>query len=125
MKRIFGMIMAFALCLMWCPPVKASSACPKKELKQVICSMPVLAIDNQYVDVLKWESQISYVSAIHSHDNTYQLQPYMISEKCCFRISRGKHFSYVSELRRNESIGLHLNAKVNHCKVFRQYSLAC
>lgn len=102
MKTIFGVMLAFALCLMWIPSVSAGNESGVKiELqtnqKHVILmnttseAKSLLAFDVVEVQTDS-ELQINCVSAVLKHIELSPL-PYIVMEKCRVRFSQGRNLS--------------------------------
>lgn len=93
LKTMFVALLAIGIGLTWLTPVNACQCSNQKELKQVVCSMPVLAVVEYRVLDLN-STDLLYcaeVKADRSYE-TYSPLLYTIMEKCFIRFSQGRNF---------------------------------
>ena len=104
-RRMFSCMLAFVLCFVCTVSVQASSySGHKKEIKQAVCSLPVMAVDQMNAEYLA-VSNAPYECSGRNNAIVSNYNPlYTIMEKCRHRVSRGKYFSaYETTLRNHES----------------------
>jgi len=122
MKLMFSTMLAFALCLMWVPPASASQSVSKTELKQCVCSMPVMVFEYSQADVLK-SVELDINSPEGSFANEYDRSPVIVMGKCRLRFSQGRN---LTKSALNQSYRpFQLIPKMEHVSASRLYSLRC
>jgi len=122
MNRIFGMMLAFALCFAWFTPMQAAPKVGKTELKAEVCSMPVVAVDQMRYDVLKSVELDRYCPEGSFTHEINRLPLISVMEKCRFRFSKGRNFNKL-EVRNPVNPGTVTQAE--YAPKFRLYSLRC